>query len=283
MSACDNRGRPRLAAPLRRAASGMHRGHAAPAAIAFTPAPSAAADAPGSRPRRAHPALAHACAASGAAADAAALDIHQVLGLEPVSACADVRAIAAVLGAAPVLIDSRCTAATSPARVRDATSPPNELANGSRRSVRDLGAGPVGAISESRSRADVAHGLPVGRDAQSQRCSRRSANALNLRRHWQDRRSSLQSAVASTFAAMACRLRIEALRPRCDGAVQQRCSVTNRATHRDAAPCHHILNTPNCGRSGIGAFSDAAKARPSTSRVCAGSMMPSSHSRAVAC
>ncbi len=45
----------------------------------------------------------------------------------------------------------------------------------------------------------------------------------------------------------------------------------------------HILNTPNCGRSGIGAFSVAAKARPSTSRVCAGSMMPSSHSRAVAC
>jgi hypothetical protein len=33
---------------------------------------------------------------------------------------------------------------------------------------------------------------------------------------------------------------------------------------------------------GIGALS-GANARPSTSRVCAGSMMPSSHSRAVAC
>ncbi len=46
---------------------------------------------------------------------------------------------------------------------------------------------------------------------------------------------------------------------------------------------HHIRNTPNWGRSGIGALRQAAKARPSTSRVCAGSMMPSSHSRAVAC
>jgi hypothetical protein len=45
----------------------------------------------------------------------------------------------------------------------------------------------------------------------------------------------------------------------------------------------HILNTPNCGRSGIGALWQAAKARPRTSRVWAGSMMPSSHSRAVAC
>jgi hypothetical protein len=45
---------------------------------------------------------------------------------------------------------------------------------------------------------------------------------------------------------------------------------------------HHILNTPNLARSGIGAFKVAAKASPSTSRVCAGSMMPSSHSRAVA-
>ena len=45
----------------------------------------------------------------------------------------------------------------------------------------------------------------------------------------------------------------------------------------------HILNTPKLARSGIGAFKHAANARPSTSRVCAGSMMPSSHSRAVAC
>ena len=46
---------------------------------------------------------------------------------------------------------------------------------------------------------------------------------------------------------------------------------------------HHIRNTPKLWRSGIGALSVAASARPSTSRVCAGSMMPSSHSRAVAC
>ncbi len=45
----------------------------------------------------------------------------------------------------------------------------------------------------------------------------------------------------------------------------------------------HIRNTPKRGASGIGALSVAAKARPSTSLVCAGSMMPSSHSLAVAC
>ena len=45
---------------------------------------------------------------------------------------------------------------------------------------------------------------------------------------------------------------------------------------------HHILNTPKAGRSGIGASSVAAKASPSTSRVWAGSITPSSHSRAVA-
>ncbi len=46
---------------------------------------------------------------------------------------------------------------------------------------------------------------------------------------------------------------------------------------------HHIRNTPNLARSSIGALRHAANASPSTSRVCAGSMMPSSHSRAVAC
>ena len=44
----------------------------------------------------------------------------------------------------------------------------------------------------------------------------------------------------------------------------------------------HIRNTPNAGRSGIGASKLTAKANPSTSRVCAGSITPSSHSRAVA-
>ena len=45
---------------------------------------------------------------------------------------------------------------------------------------------------------------------------------------------------------------------------------------------YHIRNTPKRGASGIEALSVAASASPSTSRVCAGSMMPSSHSRAVA-
>ncbi|CAM3183454.1 hypothetical protein SPAN111604_08880 [Sphingomonas antarctica] len=44
----------------------------------------------------------------------------------------------------------------------------------------------------------------------------------------------------------------------------------------------HIRNTPKRAPSSIGALSVAAKARPNTSRVCAGSMMPSSHRRAVA-
>ena len=45
---------------------------------------------------------------------------------------------------------------------------------------------------------------------------------------------------------------------------------------------HHILNTPKDAFSGTGALSVAAKASPSTSRVCAGSITPSSHRRAVA-
>lgn len=44
---------------------------------------------------------------------------------------------------------------------------------------------------------------------------------------------------------------------------------------------HHIRNTPNVV-SGIGAFSEALIARPSTSRVWTGSITPSSQSRAVA-
>ena len=44
---------------------------------------------------------------------------------------------------------------------------------------------------------------------------------------------------------------------------------------------HYILNTPK-PRSSTGAFSVAASASPSTSRDCAGSIIPSSHSRAVA-
>ncbi len=45
---------------------------------------------------------------------------------------------------------------------------------------------------------------------------------------------------------------------------------------------HHILNMPNRVGSGGGALSPAASARPSTVRVSAGSMMPSSQMRAVA-
>ncbi len=48
-----------------------------------------------------------------------------------------------------------------------------------------------------------------------------------------------------------------------------------------AGPPDYIRNTPNVV-SGIGAFRLAEIARPSTSRVWAGSMMPSSHRRAVA-
>ena len=44
----------------------------------------------------------------------------------------------------------------------------------------------------------------------------------------------------------------------------------------------HIRNTPKRGVSSTGAFSAAAKANPSTSRVCAGSIIPSSHRRDVA-
>ena len=43
----------------------------------------------------------------------------------------------------------------------------------------------------------------------------------------------------------------------------------------------HILNTPK-RVGGMGAFNAADSARPSTRRVSAGSMMPSSHNRAVA-
>ena len=49
-------------------------------------------------------------------------------------------------------------------------------------------------------------------------------------------------------------------------------------THRHT----HIRNTPKRAPSSPGALSVAAKAKPNTSRVCAGSMMPSSHRRAVA-
>ena len=44
----------------------------------------------------------------------------------------------------------------------------------------------------------------------------------------------------------------------------------------------HMRNTPKRGASSTGALSVAARARPSTSRVWAGSITPSSHSRAVA-
>src|SRR3546814_14823834 len=46
---------------------------------------------------------------------------------------------------------------------------------------------------------------------------------------------------------------------------------------------HHIRNTPKFARSAMGACSVAVKASPSTSRVCTGSITPSSHRRAVAC
>lgn len=44
---------------------------------------------------------------------------------------------------------------------------------------------------------------------------------------------------------------------------------------------HYILKTPK-GVSGIGALSEADKLRPSTFRVSAGFIMPSSHNLALA-
>jgi len=44
----------------------------------------------------------------------------------------------------------------------------------------------------------------------------------------------------------------------------------------------YILNTPKRGAGGIGASRQAVSASPSTSRVCTGSITPSSHRRAVA-
>ena len=43
-----------------------------------------------------------------------------------------------------------------------------------------------------------------------------------------------------------------------------------------------MRNTPKRVRSSMGAFSEADSPSPSTRRVSAGSMIPSSHSRAVA-
>ena len=57
--------------------------------------------------------------------------------------------------------------------------------------------------------------------------------------------------------------------------------LTQRTYHELPRGRSHIRNTPKRG-FGIGAFSEAEIASPSTSRVWAGSMIPSSHSRAVA-
>jgi hypothetical protein len=62
------------------------------------------------------------------------------------------------------------------------------------------------------------------------------------------------------------------------------CAAKNRkadAAAAMAAAVKYIRNTPKrCGS--IGALSDAEIARPRMRRVSAGSMMPSSHSRALA-
>jgi hypothetical protein len=60
------------------------------------------------------------------------------------------------------------------------------------------------------------------------------------------------------------------------GGLQTACPLTTRR-----GPIGYIRNRPNVV-SGIGAFRLALMARPSTSRVWAGSMTPSSHRRAVA-
>lgn len=66
-----------------------------------------------------------------------------------------------------------------------------------------------------------------------------------------------------------------------EGIALRRSWVPDRRWQRRIAP-HHILNTPKAGRSAIGASKVAANASPSTSRVCTGSITPSSHIRAVA-
>ena len=57
--------------------------------------------------------------------------------------------------------------------------------------------------------------------------------------------------------------------------------IVSAACHIVRHTLHHILNRPNFV-SGIGAFSAADNPRPSTVRVSAGSMTPSSQSRALA-
>ena len=59
------------------------------------------------------------------------------------------------------------------------------------------------------------------------------------------------------------------------------CVVPLPVPGRNGVTPPHIRNTPNRG-SPMGALSVVASARPSTSRVWAGSITPSSHSRAVA-
>src|SRR4029079_3075636 len=73
---------------------------------------------------------------------------------------------------------------------------------------------------------------------------------------------------------------LEIGRRQCAG---RRQSLSGSQSEKFQPHAHYILKTPTCGRSGIGAFSVAAKASPKTSRVWAGSMIPSSHNRAVAC
>ena len=56
--------------------------------------------------------------------------------------------------------------------------------------------------------------------------------------------------------------------------------LATRTDENTRATRRYIRNTPN-GVSGIGALSAAERPSPSTMRVSTGSMMPSSHRRAV--
>ena len=111
--------------------------------------------------------------------------------------------------------------------------------------------------------------------------------ARNARRPAMHRRRRPAPASSCPTPAARRRRRRERVRPRAlpregDGLVQ---GVERVAVHGPDPVRHHILNTPNAASRSAGrpcgALSEADSARPSTRRVSAGAMTPSSHRRAV--
>ncbi len=89
-----------------------------------------------------------------------------------------------------------------------------------------------------------------------------------------ERNSLLES--GNVRALMHCSRQHAALRVQ----VHAQCQAMKSRTYKRASPSH-IRNTPKRVGS-IGAFNAADSPSPSTRRVSAGSMMPSSHRRALA-